>query len=85
MQKPDITNFHHGQIYLHRDKNDIHKSVQLLDQFTKSFCVDAEVKEDLVFRCHECPFLIDNRICLIKSFKCDFCPDYKDFGAMGDL
>lgn len=63
-----------------------HKAVELLDLFTKEFCRDKSVKDDLVFRCEECPFEInDSGQCLVKIFKCKFCPEYKDFGSMGDL
>jgi len=66
-------------------ENDEHKAVELLDLFTKSFCIDRSVKDDLAFRCSECPFETKDRICLCKVFKHKFCPDYKEFGSMGDL
>lgn len=56
-----------------------------MDQFTKVFCIDSEVTDDLAFRCKECPFEMENGICLVKRFCRKFAPDYKDFGAMGDL
>lgn len=74
-----------GNYYSGRLKNDEHKAVEILDQFTKAFCIDAEVEDDLVFRCRECPFSTENGKCLAKIFRSKFCPDYKDFGSMGDL
>ena len=74
-----------GKFFSHRNCNDEHKSVEFLDQFMKSFCIDATAKEDLVFRCSECPFQTKDEICLCKDFKIKYAPDYKDFGSMGDL
>ena len=74
-----------GQLYSHRFTNDDYKAVEILDQFTKVFCIDSEVTDDLAFRCKECPFEMENGICLVKKFCRKFAPDYKDFGAMGDL
>ena len=61
-----------------------HEAVQALDQFTKAFCRDESVKDDLVFRCKECGFGLPDGTCLIKAFKCKYDPYYKDFGSMGD-
>ena len=74
-----------GSWYAGRIKNDEHEAVYILDQFCKAFCIDVEVKDDLEFRCHECPFQTENGKCQVKIFKCIFAPDYKDFGSMGDL
>ena len=60
-------------------------AVQLLDIFTKIWCIDTRVKDDLVFMCKECPFGVEGGICLVKAFKRKFYPKYKDFGSMGDL
>ena len=62
-----------------------HEAVQTLDQFAKAFCRNESVKDDLVFRCKECGFELQDGTCLIKAFKCKYEPDYKDFGSMGDL
>ena len=62
-----------------------HKAVRLLDLFTKEFCRDKSVTDDLMFRCDECPFEVEGGICLVKEFKCKFYPEYKEFGSMGDL
>lgn len=62
-----------------------HEAVQALDQFTKAFCRDKSVKDDLVFRCSECVFKLTEKNCLIKLFKCKYEPDFKDFGCTGDL
>lgn len=74
-----------GQFFSHRTENNEHEAVVLLDRFTKEFCIDATVSDDLAFRCTECPFLRDKDICSVKEFKCKFDPNYKDFGSMGDL
>jgi len=71
--------------YSGRRANDEYKAVEILDQFTKAFCVDASVTDDLAFRCSVCPFEMPDNICLVKKFKNKFAPDYKDFGSMGDL
>jgi len=71
--------------YSERLKNDEHKAVEILDVFTKAFCIDAEAGNDLVFRCPECLFQTIDGTCLVKAFKHKFDPDYKDFGSMGDL
>lgn len=70
---------------LKKTKNDDHAAVELLDLFTKTFCIDAEVKDDLVFRCKGCPFKMADGKCNVKQFKSKFWPEYKDFGSMGDL
>jgi len=70
------------------DKQDIKNSVHLLDLFTKTFCRytnDYERFDDLKFRCDECPFQLENGDCQAKIFKNKYAPDYRDFGAMGDL
>lgn len=69
------------------DKQEISKSVVLLDMFTKTYCRyqnDYERFDDLKFRCDECPF-DENGDCLVKLFKNKYAPDYRDFGSMGDL
>jgi hypothetical protein len=70
------------------DKQEITKSVVLLDVFTKTYCRyqnDYERFDDLKFRCDECPFQKENGKCLVKLFKIKYAPDYRDFGSMGDL
>ena len=70
-----------------RTKDDEKKSVKILDDFTKSFCISVDLsnaEDDLIFRCKECPFE-DGKNCRVKAFRNKFDPDYKDFGAMGDL
>ena len=65
-----------------------HEAVVALDNFTKAFCRDKQVKDDLddlVFRCKECGFELPDGTCLIKAFKCKFEPAYRNFGCMGDL
>ena len=73
-----------AQYWAGRLTNDEHKAVEILDQFTKAFCIDATAGDELEFRCKECSFA-DNTKCRVKMFKCKFAPDYKDFGSMGDL
>lgn len=71
------------------DKEEISKSVVLLDLFTKIFCRcirnNYERFEHLKFRCGECPFCKENGECLVKIFKNKYAPDYRNFGSMGDL
>lgn len=74
------------------DKEEIAKSVMLLDLFTKTFCRyrnDYERFNDLKFRCECCPFQHDTEkiqgMCMVKEFKSKFAPEYEDFGSMGDL
>lgn len=73
--------------YEELDTEDIHKSVHILDLFTKTFCRyqnDYERFNDLKFRCNECPFNLANGDCQVKLFKNKFYPDYRDFGSMGE-
>lgn len=75
-------------VYEDIDKEEIAKSVVLLDLFTKTFCRyrnDYERFDDLKFRCDKCPFSKENGECLVKSFKNIYAPDYRDFGSMGNL
>ena len=70
------------------DKEEIAKSVVLLDLFTKTYCRyrnDYERFDDLKFRCEECPFNKPNGDCICKEFKNKYAPDYRDFGSMGDF
>ena len=70
------------------DKEEIAKSVEALDLFTKFFCRysnDYERFGDLKFRCNECPFQQENGKCLAKIFKNKYAPNYRNFGSMGDL
>ena len=70
------------------DKQEIAKSVVLLDLFTKTYCRysnDYERFDDLKFRCDECPFCESDGTCICKVFKNKYAPDYRDFGCMGDL
>ena len=61
------------------------QAVEHLDAFTKTYCRDKSVKDDLVFRCKDCEFLTKDETCLVKVMAHKLCPDYKDFGSMGDL
>ena len=77
----------YAENYTNRSKNDFHKAVEVLDAFTKEFCMDVEktnAENDLYFMCEKCPFE-ENGNCLVKIFKNRYCPDYADFGCMGDL
>ena len=67
------------------DQRVAEKATEYLDMFTKEFCRDTTVKNDLVFRCKECPFQKENEECSVKIFKNKYAPDYRDFGSMGDL
>ena len=66
--------------------NDISRqAVMALDMFTKIFCRDYAVRDDLAFRCNQCEFKMSNGKCLAKVMARKTCPDYKNFGCMGDL
>ena len=68
-----------------RTENDDLQAVRTLHKFMKEFCIDCSVKDDLAFRCEECTFNCADGTCMVKKFKNKFAPDFKDFGAMGDL
>lgn len=72
-------------VYINYREPNNKMAVQLLDIFTKIWCIDTRVKDDLEFMCKECPFVKANGHCLVKEFKREFYPEYKDFGSMGDL
>lgn len=74
-------------IYTIGNKDDVKEAVASLDKFTKNWCMnckETEETDDLVFRCDECLFSKDEE-CLIKMFREKYCPEYRDFGCMGDL
>lgn len=61
------------------------QAVKQLDLFTKTYCRDKSVNYDLVFRCSQCDFQLPDGTCLVKTMARKLCPNYKDFGSMGDL
>lgn len=61
------------------------QAVEHLDRFTKIYCRDKSITDDLAFRCGKCEFEMPDKTCLVKVMARKLCPDYKDFGAMGDL
>lgn len=61
------------------------EAVKHLDMFTKMYCRDQNIQDDLVFRCKECEFYMSDGICLVKVMARRLCPEYRDFGCMGDL
>ena len=61
------------------------QAVEHLDWFTKLYCRDKSITDDLAFRCEQCEFEMPDGRCLVKAMARKLCPDYKDFGAMGDL
>ena len=68
------------------DEQSKQEATKHLDCFTKIYCRDKTVTDDLVFRCNECDFLgVDGQTCLAKVMKMKLCSNYKDFGCMGDL
>lgn len=74
--------------FIRGNKDDVKKAVKCLAEFTHNWCMNCEETEkqkDLVFRCKECTFHKDDGYCLLKIFKCEHDPEYKDFGCMGDL
>lgn len=60
------------------------QAVEHLDWFTKLYCRDKSITDDLAFRCEQCEFEMPDGKCLVKVIARKLCPDYKDFGAMGD-
>ena len=66
-------------------ENDNIRSVMALDLFTKLYCKDNTVIDDLVFRCSECEFEAQDKRCLVKVMAHKLSPNYKEFGSMGDL
>lgn len=57
-------------------------ATQILDTFTKVFCIRRN-DYDLEFECkHGCPFEDKDGTCRVKVFKNKYHPDYKDFGSM---
>lgn len=79
MNKPTNTDVCYGNGTI-----DIKTPVMALDIFTKTWCIDTTAKDDLSFRCKDCEFS-SGKTCLIKIFKCNKLPQYKNFGSMGDL
>lgn len=61
------------------------QAVKQLDLFTKTYCRDKSIEDDLVFRCNQCEFEMPDGRCLAKVMARKLCPDYRDFGCMGDL
>lgn len=61
------------------------QATEALDRFTKIYCRDDHIVDDLVFRCAECTFRMPDEKCLIKIAARKLCPEYRDFGSMGDL
>jgi hypothetical protein len=61
------------------------QAVKYLDLFTKAYCRDESITNDLVFRCEQCDFEMPDGKCLVKIMARKLCPDYKNFGCMGDL
>lgn len=63
--------FYHD--YTKGNKDDLTEAIHGLDIFTKNWCMNCKEtnkKNDLVFRCLECPFK-DRDECLIKQFAYD--------------
>lgn len=56
---------------IRENKDDINAAVDGLAQFCHSYCMNAaetEKKRDLVFRCNECPFFMEDGTCKVKVF-----------------
>lgn len=70
---------------IEKENKDVKAAVMALDVFAHIWCRDESVTDDLEFNCKRCNFSQEDGTCLIKAFKCDKIPDYKDFGCMGDL
>jgi hypothetical protein len=74
--------------YTHNNKDDTHKAIECLDEFTHNWCMDCEETDkqhEPMFKCNKCIFRIEDGKCMIKKFKCINAPSYKNFGCMGDL
>lgn len=74
--------------FIRGNKDDVEKAVDCLNEFTHNWCMNCEETEkqnDLVFRCKECHFFMEDESCLIKKFKNKHYPNYRGFGSMGDL
>ncbi len=77
--------------YTDGNSDDIHAAIDGLNHFTKNWCMNVKQtteSNDLVFRCHECPFSGGRGFChcLVKSFAYYHDDEYTrsvDFGAMG--
>jgi hypothetical protein len=61
------------------------EAVRYLDMFTKTYCRDQNIQDDLVFRCKGCEFSTSDGKCLVKIMARRLCPEYREFGCMGDL
>ena len=70
---------------LEKETADIKAAVMALDVFCHIWCKDNAVTDDLKFNCRSCDFLQKDGTCIVKVFKCNKAPEYKDFGCMGDL
>ena len=62
-----------------------YQATKHLDLFTKTYCRDNSIIDELVFRCSECKFETPDGKCLVKCMARKICPDYKGFGSRGDL
>lgn len=56
-------------------------ATEILDVFTKVWCINHWNGADLEFECKNCAFASGEN-CLVKIFKNDNCPDFEDFGSM---
>lgn len=60
------------KLVIRNNKDDINAAIDGLSQFCHSFCMnrkETERQDDLVFRCKECPFLLEEtNICSVKVF-----------------
>jgi hypothetical protein len=61
------------------------QAVKYLDLFTKTYCRDENSYDDLVFRCGQCDFKLQDGTCLVKTMARKLCQNYREFGSMGDL
>ena len=88
----EINELPSAQPETHEERTETHacdcierQAVEHLDWFTKLYCRDKSITDDLAFRCEQCEFEMPDDKCLVKVMARKLCPDYKDFGAMGDL
>ena len=77
-----------NQFTIGNDDN-IDKAVEGLGRFCHNYCMNCKETEkinDLVFRCGECVFQMEDGTCLIKKFIFKNCKgDYCKYTSMGSL
>lgn len=55
----------------YNNKDDMNAAIEGISMFCHSYCMncaETEKKNDLVFRCRECPFSEEDHTCKVKIF-----------------